>query len=446
MQGQGLARWSDNMVRTEIGANAFGTSNPFTGIALALVVAFLVSGAATFITLVETTPVQSNHPGAHSLDGEIVLLDTTTGKIVPMGIEVPRMDLSSVKLDLTGDIVTFYSNGEFRTFDIGALKAKDEFTPASYDPTIDTYKSNGHFLAVFSNTDNTLTVRETVAQNGGHPVSSIPGPSSSTWARNMTADGDTFYWATVNGSGQGSIIYKYDRMTNTTTQVRSVRDQVTDLAAGGGRIAYSYMVYGRSYITMVDLTSGRAWTACNQCLRPRISGSTFAAVASGSILVQNTSSGRRSDIDEHKQVVDLRVEGDKVAWSWYENVDPITVKNLRTGKTYTYQPDHTVYTFAMSGDRILMLRSKTAFSQPITVDPSVRLPMALTGTFIFGALFMGGLATALESHRRNEKKLVEESQWAEHWTKVREQELYGWMEEPAGQSNPEPWDDCQDYY
>lgn len=435
------------MVRNEIGASASWMSNPFYCLAAVMAMAFLISGSMTAAVNFAASMDSGNNMRGNDDGAEIVLLDTSTNKVTKMGINVQSTDIPNVKLDLTGDIVTFYSSGEFTTFDIGAQRARDEYVPQNYEPSVDTYKSNGHVLAYFSNSQSALTVRKTVitTQPDEKTVSKIPTSSKVIRARNMTSDGDSFYWVAQNDVNGWSFIYKYDAKMNTTEKIYTTINRVNDLAVGGGKLAYSYGAGAHSYIMIVDMATGVASEACHVCMKPRISGTTFAAIGNHQIIVQNTTTGEHQNIKEDKQVIDIRVDDDKVAWSWFENVDPITVVSLKNGKSYTYQPDHAVYTFAMSGDRILMLRAKALL--PTNEIPPVPFSTALTGSFMFGAIFIGGLGMTLENYRRKEQMQAQMDEWE---TQVKDAEAQGWTLGWDGQwyyNDPAtrvkyPWDDA----
>jgi|GEM_PF-6927674 len=413
------------------GATAPKGSNFFLNVGLLMGLAFALSGGSAMFVLMSDITDSSPTGPAMTSDGEVVMLNTATGKILNFGITVPNSDIKNVKLDLTGDIVTYYSNGAFKTYDISDQQSKDSFTPSHYDPSTDTYKSNGHQLAVYSSGTNSLTIRDTVGTNpsSGHSMKVVPGPSTRALSTIMASDGNAFYWAANTFSD--SVVYKYDQATNSTTVVKKLGFKITELSAGSGHVAYSYNVSGESQIMVLDTSTGNSRHLCGYCSMPRMSGSVVAALGQGTVLVQNVSSGKHQDIKEDREVQDIRVDGDKVGWSWVQQVDPITVKDLRTGKEITYEPDHVVYTFAMSGDRILMVRSKALLPPNPLTDVNLQFSGNLAGVFLFGTVIMFGMAFMLNRQRTKETKEAYAREWAAYWQKSQAEGIQNYYQYPS---------------
>ncbi len=179
------------------GAGASKGSNFFLNIGLIMGIAFALScGSAMYSLMLDSVDSSPTGPAMTS-DGEVVMLNTATGKILDFGISVPNADIPNVKLDLTGDVVTYYSNGAFHTYDITDQEVKDRYTPSDYNPKTDSYKSNGHQLAVYSSVSNSVTVRDTVVsgKSSSHSMKVVPGPSTISLSTIMASDGNDFYWA-----------------------------------------------------------------------------------------------------------------------------------------------------------------------------------------------------------------------------------------------------------
>jgi len=400
------------------GASAFKGSNLFLNVGLVMGIALALSCGSSMYTMMMSSVDASPSGNAMTSDGEVVMLNTETGKIIDFGIAVPFADVKNVKLDLTGDVVTYYSNGAFHTYDISDQEAKDQFTPSDYNPRTDSYKSNGHQVAVYSSASNSVTVRDTVVtgRSSGHTMKVVAGPSVISAGAIMASDGNDFYWV-ANTIGD-SVLYKYDQSSNKATTVKSLGFPVTDIAAGAGYVAYSFTNRGVSQVMIMDASTGNARHLCQYCSLPRMDGSVVAALGQATILVQNVSTGEHKDIKEDKDVQDVQVDGDKVGWSWIQEVDPITVKNIKTGKSMTYQPDHVVYNFAMSGDRILMVRSVALLPPTTFTGPNFGFSGSLAGMFLFGTIFMFGMAGMLNRQRSNEIKAANMRAWADYCAKA----------------------------
>ncbi len=203
------------------------------------------------------------------------------------------------------------------------------------------------------------------------------------------------------------------------------------MAAGAGHVAYGFTGHGVPQVMIMDTSTGNSRHLCEYCGMPRMDGSIVAALGQGEILVQNVSSGEHKDIKEDKNVQDVRVDGDKVGWSWVEQVDPITVKDLTTGKTTTYQPDHVVYTFAMSGDRILMVRSKALLPANPMTDVKVKFSGSLAGMFLFGTIIMFGMAAMLDRQRNKEAKDAQMKEWETYWQSAQAQGTQYYYQYPS---------------
>jgi hypothetical protein len=413
------------------GARASNGSNIFLNIGLVMGIALALSCGSIVYSFMSDTVESSPSGSAMTSDGEVVMLNTATGKIVDFGISVPNAEIKNVKLDLTGDVVTYYSGGAFHTYDITDQEAKDRYTPSDYNPMTDTYKSNGHQLAVYSSVSNSVTVRDTVGsgKTSGHTMTVVPGPSTISASTIMASDGNVFYW--VANTISDSVVYKYDQSSNKATVVKNLGFPVTDMAAGAGHVAYAFTARGVPQVMIMDTSSGNSIHLCQYCSMPRMDGSLVAALGQGTILVQNVSSGERQDIPEDKNVQDVRVDGDKVGWSWIEQVDPITVKDLSTGKMTTYQPDHVVYTFAMSGDRILMVRSKAQLPSNPFSDVKVTFSSSLASMFLFGTVIMFGMAFMLDRQRNKEAKDASTKEWAAYWQKAQAEGMQYYYQYPS---------------
>ena len=413
------------------GAKVSKGSNLFLNIGLIMGIAFALSCGSAMYSLMLATVDSSPSGPAMTGDGEVVMLNTATGKILDFGISVPNSDIKNVKLDLTGDVVTYYSNGAFQTYDIKDQQTKDSFIPSAYNPATDPYKSNGHQLAVYSSVSNSVTVRNT--DGSGKSVSPsmkvVPGPSMASLSTLMASDGNDFYWAANTFSD--SVVYKYDQSRNSTSIIKRTGVPVTDMAAGAGHVAYGFTDHGVSQIMIMDISTGDSRHFCQSCSMPRMDGSIVAALGQGEILVQNVSSGKQQNIKEDKNVQDVNVDGDKVGWSWIEQVDPITIQDLKTGKQMTYQPDHVVYTFAMSGDRILMVRSQALLPPPPFTDVNLKFSGSMTSMFLFGTIMMFGMAMMLDRQRKKEEKDAYMKEWEAYWQRAQAQGTQYYYQYPS---------------
>jgi hypothetical protein len=415
----------------KIGASGSKGSNMFLNVGLVMGIALALScGSAVYAFMIDSVD-SSTGGNAMTSDGEVVMLNTATGKIVDFGITVPNSDIKNAKLDLNGDVVTYYSNGAFHTYDISGQEVKDRYTPSDYNPMTDTFTSNGHQLAVYSSGSNSVTVRDTVVSGkaSGHSMKVVPGPSTISASALMASDGNDFYWV-ANTLGD-SVLYKYDQSSNKAAVVKSLGFPVTDMAAGSGHVAYSFTSRNVPQVMIMDTSTGNSRHLCQYCSLPRMDGSIVAALGQGTIMVQNVSSGEHQDIQENKDVQDVQVDDGKVGYSWVEQVDPITVKDLRTGKSMTYQPDHMVYNFAMSGDRILMVRSKALLPSNPFSDVRVSFSGSLAGMFLFGTVFMFGMNIMLGRQRTQEAKDANMKAWAAYYQKAQAEGIQLYYQYPS---------------
>lgn len=388
-------------------SNPYGVPKPANGffmLTMVFGVLFAVTTAAAASAILPTVGFEDPRDG----DAELMLLDTSTGKLKDMKKTVPNEDIDSFRMDMNNDIATWYSKGEFKSYDVGSKTMKDNYMPSNhYDPYSDPFTTNGEHMAFYSSWTNSVVVRENVPTDGSDPanVKEIPSAPDAGQARLMTTDAEDFYWVSDDLMSTGSVVYRYDTDADRTDMVFSTSEPVVDMDAHNGRVAYEMEDYsaGTTHVKVFETDTGTEYKHCSDCSMPSMGGSLLAVKVQGGLMVSNMDTGGDKYIEENNEVLDVETDGDKVAWSWIPpyHTDPITVKDMATGDEKTYQPEKLIFGFAMDDNNIILLQSKMNLPNTVGPDPAAITALALSPLFLLATMAMGGITLLLEGRRKS---------------------------------------------
>jgi hypothetical protein len=211
------------------------------------------------------------------------------------------------------------------------------------------------------------------------------------------------------------------------TPVHMDDDTIEDLAAGHDHLAIMTNDTGIPKVKLVNTRTMEERNHCTGCDMPRIGGTTLAVRDANGIYVEDLETGDDLRIEEENEILDIRTDGDNVAWSWIPpyNVDPITILNLKTGEMVTHQPDHLIFTFNMAEGQVLFLRSVVPLPSD-EIDPAMGT-ICLAPVFLLCSIMSGVGLFAYNYKQKNIQKRIYQQQYQAYWNNYYNSYYYGFQ-------------------